>query len=278
MTIKGKKDKLDRFYTKDTVAQSCVDKVKYLLEEFKTIVEPSAGDGSFLRALKDYNVVGYDIAPEDSGIIKSDWFDVDVADKGKTCVIGNPPFGQRNSLSKAFIKHAISFDNVQMVAMVLPNSWNKPSLQNSTFPTQWRLISSTKLQEDSFRLKGEGSYKVPCTFQVWVRGDLTKDKSDLRWELKPPVTHKDFSFVGKSEADFFMMGAAPKVLKQPEDVNENNRGYYIKSNISPQLLRDRLTSIPWDDVGNATAGGGVYWISKPEFIKAYVNFIKENKC
>ncbi len=68
------------------------------------------------------------------------------------------------------------------------------------------------------------------------------------------------------------MGASPKTLKQPWEVSKNNRGYYIKSAIDVDLLKNTLISIPWDEIGNATAGGGVYWISKPELIKAYSDY------
>jgi hypothetical protein len=152
--------------------------------------------------------------------------------------------------------------------MILPNSWNKPSLQNATFPTRWRLVKNEKLPLNSFTFEDK-DYKVPCSFQVWVKDSKGLD---LRWDINPKVIHKDFTFVEKEDADFFMMGASPKTLKHPNEVSKSNRGYYIKSNIDLSLLRKALTDIPWDDIGNATAGGGVYWISKPELIKAYSDY------
>ncbi len=217
MSKTNQKDVLDRFYTKSEVATNCVNSIEDILATFDTIVEPSAGGGSFMKALSKFNnIEGYDLEPAYLGITKADWFDINLSGKGSVCVIGNPPFGKRNVLSKAFIMHALSFDNVECIAMILPNSWNKPSLQNSTFPTRWRLIKNEKLPVNSFTFEGK-DYKVPCSFQVWIKGG---QYLDLRWPLKPKVTHKDFTFVEKEDADFFIMGASPKTLKQPCEVSK----------------------------------------------------------
>lgn len=268
------KDELDRFYTKPEAVKRCLKKLKTILPDFDTLVEPSAGDGAFLNELAHPNIKAYDIAPAEGvqGVVKSDWFDVDLTGLGRTCVVGNPPFGQRNQLSIRFIQHALSFSNVDLIGFILPNSWNKPSLQNKTFPTEWKLLYTHRLGKNAFLFEGE-DYHVPCSFQVWGKGEQFKSNEDLRWPLKPAIVHEDFEILKDSEgADFFMMGAAPKTMKDVKDVGKNNRGYWIKSNIGVKRLKDNILNVPWDFVGNATASGNVYWISTPELIKEYTEW------
>lgn len=261
------KDTLDRFYTKDIVAENCIYSIKHLLDKVNSIVEPSAGGGAFIRALQDYDVTGYDLEPTFEGIIRKNWFDVKIAGN-ITAIVGNPPFGVRNSLSKGFIKHAVSFDSVEMVAMILPNSWEKHTLQNTVFTSEWKLVLSERLPLDSFEYRGE-DYKVPCTFQTWVRGSLYTGEKDLRWGFDLKKSHKDFEVIKEGDYNIFLMGASPKTLKSPSEVTKNNRGYKLKANIPITDLITNLNKIPWDTLGKATAGGGVYWITLPELIKYY---------
>lgn len=267
---------LDKFYTKPFVAEGCISTSWPFLHEYDLFIEPSAGAGSFLNALAKQDVldktIAYDLVPETSeyDIITSNWFDVVIPEAPeKVAVIGNPPFGKRNFLSKAFIQHAISFDNVTCVAMILPNAWEKHTLQK-VFPRSWKLVMSERLDRDSFTLKGE-NYSVPCVWQVWLKGD--KCSEDLRWEENPPTSCKDFVITNNpDEADFFMMGASPSTLKDVEDVQPNNRGYYIKANIDVEMLKNNLLQVPWKELGSATAGGGVFWITKPELVRNYTMF------
>ena len=68
---------LDKFYTIPTYSKKCIDKVfeLYDINNFQLIVEPSAGNGSFLNQIHSENKIGIDISPEDSNILKMDFFD-----------------------------------------------------------------------------------------------------------------------------------------------------------------------------------------------------------
>lgn len=52
----------DKFYTKEAVAIDCLRSID--LKEYDLIIEPSAGNGSFLKNIKHENKVGLDIKPE----------------------------------------------------------------------------------------------------------------------------------------------------------------------------------------------------------------------
>lgn len=272
MSKTTQKDTFDKFYTNKDVTSKCINILKGFVNDEYYFIEPSAGCGNFLDALNVFTKVkGYDILPEREDIEQKDWFSVDLSTNTQDiAIVGNPPFGLRNKLSKQFIEHALSFENVKVVAMVLPNAWNKHTLQK-TFPRNWKLAYCDRLNKNSFTFEGK-SYNVPCTFQVWIKD---YQGEDFRWEENPATTHKDFTFVKSAEdADIFIFGAGMKII-QPCEVKPNNRGYYLKSNVSINVLKDRLKSIDWDSKGNATAGGGVYWITKPELVKEY-QLYKEN--
>lgn len=70
-------------------------------------VEPSAGSGSFLYAAEQHgiDIQGYDIHPLRNDIVQVDFLQQDLNLKNKA-VIGNPPYGRRNSLTIEFIDRA----------------------------------------------------------------------------------------------------------------------------------------------------------------------------
>lgn len=261
----GVKCDLDKFYTNPEIAKELVKEID--LSEYDLIVEPSAGNGAFFYSVdsKENNIVGVDISPEAEGIIEKDWFEYVVSSEYKNVLIlGNPPFGKRNKLSKDFIKHALSFENVKTIAFVLPNVFKKHTNQK-VFPKCWRLAKEIDMPRDSFLLEGE-AYHVPCSFFIWTSFE---GEVDLRFDIDKYQSHPDFDFVKEDDFDFFLMGASPKVMKSAEEISPNNRGYYIKANIPVEELKQNILSIDWSKHGNSSANGGVSWYSKPEFVKVY---------
>lgn len=261
----GVKQELDKFYTKKDVVEQLLKEID--LKNFDLIIEPSAGNGGFSDFLYSFNMVALDIEPEKDYIIKQDWFTFDTSNHyRKVLVIGNPPFGLRNILSKRFIEHALKIENINTIAFVLPDVFNKHTNQK-IFPKEWKLKQVIKLPRDSFTLDGE-EYHVPCSFYIWTKDDVEKD---LRFNPDEFIT-QDFEYIltkDKENADFFVMGASPRVVKEIADVHINNRGYYIKSLIGKEILMDRFRNINWNEHGNSSVNGGASWFSKPELIKAY---------
>lgn len=261
----GVKQELDKFYTKKDVVSNLLKNID--LKSFDLIIEPSAGSGSFSDFLFPYNSVALDIAPEKDYIIEQDWFTFPIHNSyRKVLVIGNPPFGLRNNLSKKFIEHSLKINSVNTIAFVLPNVFNKHTNQ-SIFPPEWNLKSIEKLPKDSFTLDGV-EYHVPCSFYVWTKDYVEKN---LRFNPEDYKTD-DFEYIlnkEKEKADFFVMGASPRVVKEVSDVHVNNRGYYIKSLIGKDILMDKFRKINWTEHSNSSVNGGVSWFSKPELIKVY---------
>lgn len=258
----GKKQVNDKFYTKPEIAKMCTELLK--LDDYDCVIEPSAGNGSFSNQIIHSNLISFDIEPENSNIVKQDWLQYSKYYKDRLLVCGNPPFGERNSLSKAFIKKSIEI-NAQTIAFILPNVYNKHTLQ-SIFPNNYRLKYVKELPKNSFILNNK-EYHVPCSFYIW-------DKSnglDLRFDIKKYKT-EDFEFISKSKANdsvFFILGASPNTTKEISEVNKNNRGYYIqpKNKNKEELIRI-FTNIKFK--GMSSVNGGVSWLTKPEIIKNYL--------
>lgn len=263
----GKKSILDKFYTKKSVAEYCYTELKHSisLEDYDLLIEPSAGSGNFLSLFPENKRLGIDLLPEGKDIKEGNWFEyeVPIAFK-KVAVIGNPPFGERNKLSKDFIKHGLKYNNVFTIAFVLPNVFKKYTNQ-SMLPKNWAIKDIIELPKNSFILNNK-DYHVPCSFFIFTKEPVEKD---LRFNVEKYKTHSDFELVKKEEADFFILGASLSTVKKIEEVNKNNRGYYIKSNINKEELIERFKNTNWKKYQNSSANGGVAWFSRLELIRAY---------
>ena len=64
--------------------------------------------------------MAYDIEPEDDRIKKQDFLELNLEYKKGRCVIGNPPYGSRNTLSVQFFKKAIKLSDY--IVFILPIS------------------------------------------------------------------------------------------------------------------------------------------------------------
>jgi len=255
------KVELDKFYTKESVAKECIGEID--LEEYDFIIEPSAGSGNFFNNINSKNKIGLDLSPEGEGIIKQDWFEYIIDSKYKNVlVIGNPPFGKRNNLSKMFLEHASKFKNVKTIAFILPDVYNKHTLQKAV-SNDFRLKEIRMLARDSFEINGK-DYHVPCSFFIFDRSE----GECLRFDPKKYKETNDWEYGTKIDYDFFVMGASLKTVKDKPD--ETNRGYYIKvkKGISIEQVKDNFIKGEWK--GFSSANGGVSWFTKPEVVKEYI--------
>ena len=252
---------LDKFYTKQGVVSRCLDEVHKLPYIYDCVIEPSAGDGAFYKNIEHDTKIGIDIDPQHDEIIKGDWFNYNISeDYERVLVIGNPPFGQYQILSSKFISHAISFSNVQTIAFILPDVYKKHTRQK-VLPYNWRIVSITELGRDCFTLE-EKDYHVPASFFIF---DKSEGK-DLRINPNAYTETNDFRFSNKDDFDIFVFGASPKrITKNP---TPNNRGYFLKSKIPVEDLISRIKAVDWN--GNSCANGGVYWLTKFEFLEQYI--------
>jgi hypothetical protein len=256
----------DKFYTKNSTAKICIDIIDFSIYDF--VIEPSAGNGSFLSQIPHANKIGIDINPECDDILKMSWFDYATPDTySKVLIIGNPPFGIRNNLSKKFIKHSVSFSNVYTIAFILPNVYNKHTMQR-VIPKEYRIKTALLLPENSFEIESE-TYHVPCTFYVFEKSK----GPDLRFDPSIYQDTTDWKYGNDLDYNFYVMGASFEVKDKPE---KSNRGYYIKVNPNKDVVkvknnfeRLRVLRKQGQVKGYSSVNGGVFWTTKPELVKIY---------
>lgn len=258
----SKKQNLDKFYTKPVIANQCLDLLN--LDEYDFIIEPSAGNGSFINLINHHNKIGLDIKPDHPSIVKQDWFKYIVpSNYKKVLIVGNPPFGIRNKLSAMFLRHACSFTNVQTIAFILPNVYNKHTLQKN-ISYDFRIKDIVKLPENSFSI-GNQEYHVPCSFFIFDKseGKCLRFQKDLYQETP------DWTYATNDDYDFFVMGAACNNTKRVPE--KNNRGYYIKVKDKQKIdeVNNRFKSMKV--TSHSTVNGGVSWLTKPELVKNYLD-------
>ena len=108
-----KRNTIDKYYTKPNTANKLIKLVCQYVKISKKdlIIEPSAGNGSFITGIKSLtsNFRFYDLEPDNGEIIKQDYllYDYDIIKETfcKIHIIGNPPFGRQSSLAIKFIKY-----------------------------------------------------------------------------------------------------------------------------------------------------------------------------
>jgi predicted RNA methylase len=167
---------IDKYYTNPTVVNTCIQWVIQHISINRTtdiIIEPSAGNGSFIQGIKSIvqNYRFYDLEPEHSEIIQQDYLlyenVVSETPDSKIHVIGNPPFGRQSSLAIRFIKKSCEF--CHSLSFILPKSFKKDSLKK-TFPLDFHLVFEHDLPEKAFLVDGK-EHTVPCIFQIWEKRD-----------------------------------------------------------------------------------------------------------
>jgi len=182
-----RKINLEQFFTTEINAKFCLSKLD--LFKYERIIEPSAGSGSFSNLIE--NCIAYDIEPRNKNIIKQDFLQLDISKtKGKTLIVGNPPFGRQSSLAIKFINKSATFADT--IAFILPNSFKKESLLNRLNKHLF-LKEVYDLPENIFFFENE-TFTIPCSFFVYEVREEERTKKEL-----PIIT--DFSFVNKEEAD-----------------------------------------------------------------------------
>ena len=196
---------LDKFYTQNKVALTCVNFLKNTLSLDSNVIylEPSAGSGSFLDFLDYY--VALDIVPEDDRITQQDFLEYKT-DKTDYITIGNPPFGNRSKLAIDFFNKASTMSDV--IAFIVPVSFMKWNVQKN-LNNQFALHSYLYLEPESFSSNGE-PYSVRTVFQIWVKKGSKYDNGvNLRLTKQPPISHPDFKI--------WQYNATPEAVKYVDE-------------------------------------------------------------
>jgi hypothetical protein len=159
----------DQFFTPPEVAEKCWKIFnENIVSEGYTFIEPSAGDGSFLKFLPTGSIA-LDIEPRAPTVMKQDYLSWLPPD-GKYVVFGNPPFGLRGHLALKFINHSAKF--ADYVCFILPQLFESdgkgsPRKRVATY----NLIYSAKLST-KFYTPERTDVEVNCVFQIWSKHQI----------------------------------------------------------------------------------------------------------
>lgn len=259
------RDQLDRFYTKDVVAELCIKTLLEITQDFDMIVDPSAGGGAFSRQIP--NCHAFDLAPTDKSIVQKDWLSTSIADfpeYNNMLVIGNPPFGVRSILAKQFIQHSIKNLNTSTIGFILPKIFNKKTNQK-VFPDNWRLIKIIELSREAstFELYEEEDIFIPCDFFIWTsRNDILPEIDFRKKEVKNP---DELIFVsrGSNKADLTINGNNGRV-KNLDTITNPKAEHYIQINSAYEKgqVTEFLKTLIYDF--HSSVNGGVAWINKDD--------------
>jgi len=268
---------LDKFYTIPTCSKKCIEKIceLYDIEKWDLIVEPSAGNGSFLNQLPSDNKIGIDILPEQSNIIKLDFFDYfPQSNKKNILVIGNPPFGKVSSLAIKFFNHSAKWANV--IAFIIPRTFRKISVQNK-LDNMFHLIYDEEISNNPCCFLPK--MMVKCCFQIWEKKEIKRQIIDL------PTTHIDWDFLRLGPNDVngqptppinaeFAIRAYGGCIGKIE-TNELNKlrpksWHWFISKIDKNILIDRFNQLDYSNSLNTARQNSM---GKAELVALYLKFL-----
>lgn len=189
-----KSRELDQFYTNPKLSERVLRLVDgmYGLSKY-TLIEPSAGSGSFYNLMLGYSgdVYGYDLEPKADGVVEADFLTLDTGHiSGDKFYIGNPPFGRNSSLALKFLNKCS--EDCSYVAMILPRTFSKRLFQNKV-NLNLHLDYEAYVPPKSFILDGV-AYDVPCTFQVWERRGYKRRVIEVDNTLFERVSREDAEY------------------------------------------------------------------------------------
>ena len=167
----------DQFFTSNETAKYCYDKCIEIInnhgdkEEEYIFIEPSAGDGSFLKVLPENRRIGLDIEPRDVEIKQGDYLKCrpDTTDfiLNKFIVIGNPPFGLRGQLALKFINHSSEF--ADYVCFILPQLFQSDGKGVPRKRVKGLNLIHSETLKTTFKEPTGKEIQVECIYQIWSK-------------------------------------------------------------------------------------------------------------
>ena len=251
-TAATRKQGLDKFYTRASVATSCIEAVgaRFPWESWDLCVEPSAGNGRFFLQLPSAKRVGLDLEPEHPEIQKQDFFTYSPpATASRVLVIGNPPFGRVSSLAVKFFNHAALWATV--IAFIVPRTFRRVSLQRR-LDLQFHLLEDLEIPTEPCAF--EPPMQVKCCFQIWIR------KTEARVCPVLPLQHPHWNFLALGTvdtqgqptppqgADFVVRaygGQCGEIVSNGLQACRPKSWHWIQARIPPHILKARFETLDY---------------------------------
>jgi hypothetical protein len=240
---------LDKFYTIPSISEKCINTVSsyYDWSIWGLVIEPSAGNGSFLTAIPTEKKLGIDISPEHDDIMTQDFLTY-TPPPGKILVIGNPPFGRVSSLAIQFFQHAAKWADV--IAFIIPRTFRRVSVQNKLH-LNFHLVHDEEIPVSPCSFSPP--MMVKCCFQIWEKRHTKRSIVELS------TTHEDWEFVGfgpndekgqptPPEADFAIRaygGTCGDIVETGLELLRPKSWHWIKSKININTLIERFKTLDY---------------------------------
>jgi hypothetical protein len=178
----------NQFFTPIKTAEKCFnifcDEIKKYNDDFNNYmyIEPSAGDGSFIKTIQNKfkynNIIGIDIDPKDNNnnqIIKMDFLEwkptPDILGK-KIVIFGNPPFGLRGHKALQFINYSYEF--ADYVCFILPQLFESDGKGSPRIRVKYNLIYSSKIDNLFYEPDSNKNIKINVIFQIWSKYNINE--------------------------------------------------------------------------------------------------------
>ena len=234
----------DKYYTSSELAKYVVDKTKEIIgeENIKEYIESSAGGGVFLNYL-DKPYLAYDIEPEDSRIEKQDYLSLDLEYKKGRCVIGNPPYGSKNTLAVSFYKKSIQLGDY--ISFILPSS----QYNNNQQMYEFDLIHSELISNKGFI---DLDKRINLAFNIYRRNKNGLNKKP-NYKLKDVVIKEARKGVKNNVTDGYDIGICSfgwSLGKETEYIGQYANEFYLY--INNLKYKDKIINLikntKWKDV------------------------------
>lgn len=264
---------LDKFYTIPAISERCLAAIgsRYKWSDWGLVIEPSAGNGSFLTRIPTDAKIGIDISPEHSDIINQDFLTyTPPSGVGKILVVGNPPFGRVSSLAVKFFNHASMWADV--IAFIIPRTFRRVSVHNK-LNANFHLVFDEEIPMEPCSFSPPMMAK--CCFQIWEK----KETKRLLVELS--TTHDDWTFLpfGPSDAngqptppsgaDFAIRaygGKCGEIASTGLEALRPKSWHWIRSKIIKNTLVERFASLDYAVSLNTARQNS---IGRGELVKLY---------
>jgi hypothetical protein len=244
---------LDKFYTIPSISKKCIDNVSsfYSWDSWDLVVEPSAGNGSFLTQIPTEKRIGIDILPEHKEIIEQDFlkYNPSFSSSSNVLVIGNPPFGRNSSLAVKFFNYASEWANV--IAFIVPRTFRRISIQNK-LNQHFHLIFDIEIPNEPCAF--DPPMMAKCCFQIWEK--TTRKRSVIKlstehkhWNFLPfgPKDNKGQPTPPKN-ADFAIRaygGKCGEIVLSNLEILRPKSWHWIKCNTDKNTLIERFKSLDY---------------------------------
>jgi hypothetical protein len=253
----------DQFFTPTEVASRCwsvFNEIVNIDTSNYTFIEPSAGDGSFMKILPP-TTIGLDIEPRADNIQNCDylsWVPPQSTDI-KYIVFGNPPFGLRGHLALNFINHSYPF--ADYVCFILPQLFESDGKGSPRKRVKgYNLIHSEKIKA-SFYSPSNQDVKVNGVFQIWSKFTLNPEYNLLSIEEDKMKVYslsdggtvastRNKAMIGN--CDIYIpstcFGKNNMKLYDSFDKLPGRKGYGVVFFKNKKIMVDRAKSIDWGEV------------------------------